>query len=148
MQVKEIMSKPVVVVHENDSLEDVARTILENKIGGVPVIDSLGKVIGIITESDFGAKEKSIPFSTFHSAQVLGQWLSGSQIERIYEAARDRRAKEIMSQPVIVLSETDPVEKAAELLLKHDVTRLPVVRDGEPIGMLARRDLLKLMLKP
>ncbi len=146
MQVIEIMSQPVIVVNENDSLETVARTLLKNNIGGVPVVGSEGGVTGIITESDFGAKERSIPFSTFRSAKVLDQWLSGNEIERIYDAARNRPAKEIMSRSVKVISESDPVETAAKLLLKHDITRLPVVRDGLPVGMITRRDLLRLMV--
>lgn len=146
MQVKEIMSRPVIVVSEDDTLEDVARTLLDNNIGGVPVVDSAGLITGIITESDFGAKEKSVPFSTFRSAQVLGQWLSGNQIDKIYEAARKRQARDIMSKQVKVVSESDPIEKAAELLLKYDITRLPVVRGGQPVGLVARRDLLKVML--
>lgn len=146
MQVKEIMSQPVIAVKEDNSLEEVARTMLENNIGGVPVVNSAGQISGIITESDFGAKEKSVPFSTFRAAQVLNHWLSGSQIEKIYDAARSRRAREIMTPRVVVLSETDPVEKAAELLLEYDISRLPVVRGNKPIGILARRDLLKLMV--
>lgn len=147
MKVKEIMSQPVITVREDDSLEEVARVILENNFGGVPVVDSSGGITGIITESDFGAKEKSIPFSTFRSTQILGEWLSGNEIENIYEAARSRRAKEIMTSPVMVVSENDPVEKAAELLVKYDVNRLPVVRGRLPVGIVARRDLLRMMVK-
>ncbi len=146
MQVKEIMSHPVVTVAEDDSLEEVARTLLENNIGGVPVVNSAGMISGIITESDFGAKERSVPFSTYRSAQVLGHWLSGNRLEKIYDAGRDRRAREIMTPRAIVLAETDPVEKAAELLLKNDINRLPVVRGSVPVGIVARRDLLKVMI--
>ncbi|MFN6963241.1 MAG: CBS domain-containing protein [Pyrinomonadaceae bacterium] len=147
MQVKDIMSQPAIVVSEDDTLEQVARTLLENKIGGVPVVDSAGSITGIVTESDFGAKEKSVPFSTFRSANVLGQWLSGHQLDEIYEAARKRQAREIMSKQVKVVSETDPIERAAELLLKYDINRLPVVRGGRPVGMIARRDLVRLMVQ-
>ncbi len=147
MKVNSIMSQPVIVVGKDDSLEQVARTMLENNIGGVPVVDASGAIVGMITESDFGAKSKSIPFSTFRSEQVLGQWLSGSQLAQIYDAARDRQARDIMSRNVRTLTEDDTIETAAALLLKHDITRLPVVRDGRPVGILARRDLLKLMLE-
>jgi CBS domain-containing protein len=140
------MSQPAITVGEDTSLEQVARTILENDVGGVPVVDSEGQMTGIITVSDFAAKEKSVPFSTFHAPQILGQWLSENEIENIYQAARQRRADEIMTRNVAVLSESDTVEEAAKMLLVHDVNRLPVVRDGKPIGMIARRDLLRLMV--
>ncbi len=147
LQVSEIMSQPVIVADENDSLETVARALLENNIGGVPVVDSAGGVMGIITESDFGAKERSIPFSTFRSAKVLNRWLSGNQIEQIYQAARNWPAKEIMSHPVKVLSEADPVERAAELFLKYDINRIPVVRGRKLVRIVARCDLLRLMVE-
>lgn len=147
MQVKDLMSQPVITVQEDASLEQVARTILENDVGGVPVVNSEGQITGIITESDFSAKEQSVPFSTFSAPQILGQWLSQNEIENIYQAARNRRADEIMTRNVAVLSETDSVEKAAKMLLMHDVNRLPVVRDGKPIGIIARRDLLRLMVQ-
>lgn len=141
------MSQPVITVREDTSLEQVARTILENHVGGVPVVDSDGEIIGIITETDFSAKEQSVPFSTFTAPQVLGQWLSQNEIENIYQASRYRRADEIMTRHVAVLSESDSVEKAAKMLLTHDVNRLPVVRDGKPVGIIARRDLLRLMVQ-
>jgi CBS domain-containing protein len=147
MKVKDLMSQPVITVHENASLDQVARTILENNVGGVPVVNSEGEITGIITESDFSAKEKSVPFSTFRAPQLLGQWISKNAIENIYQAARNRRADEIMTRKVAVLSEDDPIEKAAKMLLVHDVNRLPVIRDGKPVGIIARRDLLRLMLQ-
>ena len=147
MQVKDLMSHPAITVQENTSLEEVARTMLDNDVGGVPVVNSDGELTGIITESDFSAKEKSVPFSTFSAPQILGQWISKNEIENIYHAARNRRADEIMTRRVAVISESDSVEKAAKLLLMHDVNRLPVVRDGKPVGIVARRDLLRLMFQ-
>lgn len=104
------------------------------------------KLVGIITESDFTAKEKGLPFSTFRAPAVLGEWLSDSGIERIYQAARSRKAKEIMSRAVVTVSEDDAVEKAVELMMQHDINRIPVVRDGVVVGIVARHDVLRLML--
>ena len=147
MQVKDLMSQPVITVQEDASLEQVARTILENNVGGVPVVNAEGEITGIITESDFAAKEKSVPFSTFSAPQLLGEWISTDEIENIYQAARHRRAEEIMTRKVAVVLESDSVEKAAKMLLKHDVNRLPGVRDCIPVGIIARRDLLRLMVE-
>jgi CBS domain-containing protein len=54
-------------------------------------------------------------------------------------------AKEIMSHHVITVTEDQGAEEAIELLLKYDVNRLPVVRDGAPVGIVSRHDLLRLM---
>jgi CBS domain-containing protein len=146
MQVSEIMSQPVITAREETSLEDIARLILENNIGGVPVVRADGSISGFITESDFAAKEEPIPFSTFRAPQVLGNWLSKQGIERIYESARNRRAVEIMSVPVVTLPEDAGIEAAVELMLEHDINRIPIVRDGKPVGIIARHDLLRLIV--
>lgn len=147
MKVKEMMKQPVITVSAETSLEETARLMLEHNIGGVPVVGDQGRLIGIVTESDFAAKEKGLPFSTFRAPLVLGQWLSDYDIERVYRSARDRKASEIMSRNVVTVTEDDSVEEALRRLLRHDINRLPVVRDGAPVGIVARHDLLRLMLK-
>lgn len=147
MKIEDFMSQPVTVVSEDTTLEEIARTMLDQNIGCVPVVNARGKISGIITESDFAAKEKGIPFSTFRAPQLFGQWVDKGTVERIYERARTMTAKEIMSHPAITVTEDQPVEAALELLLKHDVNRLPVVRDGVPVGIVSRHDLLRLMVR-
>jgi CBS domain-containing protein len=145
MKVKEIMAQPVITVNENTSLAEVASTILQHRIGGVPVVNAQGALCGIITESDFAAKEKGIPFSTFRMPQLFGQWLDQSGVERLYAAACTKIAADIMRAQVITVTEEASIEEVLALMLRHDVNRIPVVRDSVPVGIVARFDLLKLM---
>ncbi|HSE97069.1 MAG TPA: CBS domain-containing protein [Blastocatellia bacterium] len=145
MKVKDLMVEPVIVVSESASLEEAARTMLEKCIGCLPVVDERGEISGIITESDFTAKEKGIPFSTFRAPQLFGQWMDEEGIERIYSAARKMTAREIMRRNVVTVSEDDSVAAVLDRMLRHNITRIPVVRDKTPVGMVARHDLLKLM---
>jgi CBS domain-containing protein len=148
MKVAEIMSQPVVTIRENASLEDAARLMLDKNIGCLPVVDESGKLRGIVTESNFTAKEKGVPFSTFRAPQLLGQWMSDKNVEQIYDAARRIAIKEIMTAPVIFLQEDDRINKAVELMLKHNINRLPVLRGDVPVGIVARHDLLRLLCLP
>lgn len=144
MKVKEIMATPVVTTGEDTSLQNVAQIMLENRIGGVPVINASGELVGIVTESDFTAKEKAVPFSLFRAPQLFGAWL-GDNAEELYAAARQTPVREIMSTSVVTVTENDPIEKVLELILKYDVNRIPVVKDRKPVGIVARRDLLRVM---
>ena len=56
-------------------------------------------------------------------------------------------ARPIMSPQVITVTEVQSAEDAVRLLLRHNIHRLPVVRDGVPVGMVTRHDLLRLMLR-
>jgi CBS domain-containing protein len=145
MKVKEIMVQPVTVIGEDTALAEIARLLLEQRIGCVPVVDAQGRLKGIITESDFTAKERGVPFSTFRAPQLFGQWVTPRGIEKIYDAARALTAREIMSAPVITVTEDDAVETVVTLMLRHDINRIPVARDGVPVGIVARHDLLRLM---
>lgn len=147
MRVKDFMSKPVMVVREDTTLEEIARMMLDNNIGCVPVVDTTGKISGVITESDFAAKDKGLPFSTFRAPQLLGRWMSQEGVERIYDAARSMTAKEIMNRRVATVTEDQSAQDVVELMLKFDVNRIPVVREGVPVGMVSRHDLLRLMVR-
>ena len=147
MKVREVMSTPVVVVQEEATLEEVARTMLDHHIGCAPVVNRQGVLVGVITESDFAAKEKGFPFSTFRAPQLLGQWISSDNVERIYEAARQLQAKEIMQPQVITVTEDQTMNDAVVLMFEHDINRIPVVREGVPVGIVSRHDLLRLLIQ-
>ncbi|MGA1368979.1 MAG: CBS domain-containing protein [Blastocatellia bacterium] len=147
MKVREVMSTPVVVVQEEATLEEVARTMLDHHIGCAPVVNRKGLLVGVITESDFAAKEKGFPFSTFRAPQLLGQWISSDNVERIYEAARQLQAKEIMQPQVITVTEDQTMNDAVVLMFEHDINRIPVIRDGVPVGIVSRHDLLRLLIQ-
>ncbi len=146
MKVSEIMVQPVATAHEGDTLEEVARTMLEQRIGCLPVVNDRGELTGIITESDFTAKERGVPFSLIRAPQVFGQWLGKEGAEEIYQAARKLTAHEVMNPRPITVPEDATLEDVLEKMLQHDINRLPVVRGKQPVGIIARHDLLKLML--
>lgn len=139
------MTRPLVTAKRETALYDIARLMLTHNIGCVPIVDEQGQLCGIVTASDFSAKEHGIPFSTLRLPQVFGQWMPREGIERIYEAAKTMTVKEIMTADVLTLQEEDSVEHALTLMLENNFHRLPVLRDGTPVGIITRHDLLKLM---
>ena len=146
MKVGEIMTRPVITVREDTPLEEVAETMLEHRIGGVPVVSELGETVGIITESDFAAKEKCLPFSLFRAPQLFGKWMGPGDAEQLYGEARRLPAREVMTRGVVTVDEGSSVEEVLELMLRHDVNRIPVVGAGKaPVGIVARHDLLRVM---
>jgi CBS domain-containing protein len=141
------MTQPAVTAREDATLEEVARVMLARRIGGVPVVDARGRLRGIITEADFAGREEQYPFSTFRWLEVFGRSPEAEGIEAIYRQARARHASEIMTADVVTVSENDPVEQVLIQMVEHGVHLLPIVRDGVPVGIVARHDLLRLMLR-
>jgi CBS domain-containing protein len=146
MKAREIMTHPVRTVREDCTLEEAARTMLASKIGCLPVTDAAGRLAGILTESDFAAKEKGIPFSLYRFPQVFGDWMPREGVEEMYAAARSRRVGEFMSRNVASVDAADDLETVIGRMLKTGYHRLPVVADGIVVGIIARHDLLRLMV--
>ena len=135
MKIEDFMSQPVTVVSEDTTLEEIARTLLDQHIGCAPVVDARGRISGIITESDFAAKEKGVPFSTFRAPQLFGQWMGKEGVEELYRTAQTMPAQTIMTRRVVTVTEDEPVEAVIQKMLSHDINRIPVVRQGVPVGI-------------
>ena len=146
VKVRDVMRQPVHSVTTDATLEKVARIMLDECVGGVPVLDEAGRLAGIITRSDFEIKEQALPFSAYRAPQLFGRWLTKAGLEAIYEAGRRIRARDVMSAPVVTATEDEPLSVVVERMLENDVNRIPVVRGGVPVGMISRLTLLELML--
>ena len=147
MKVSEIMTTPVLTIEEDRTLEEVAQKMLNNKVGGLPVVDGDGKIVGMVTESDFSAKEHAIPFSRQYAPQLFGEWMSKEGVEKAYEAARKNTIDTIMSYPVATLDKDSNVADAIKLMLDKRIHRVVIAEDDKPIGIVSRSDLLKLVIR-
>lgn len=141
------MTHPARVVHEDCTLAEAAELMLTHGIGCLPVTDGQGKMIGLVTESDFSAKDKGIPFSMYRHPQLLGQWMPKEHVERVYAHSRTKPVRDIMTHDVVAVTETASVESVIRAMLRTGYHRIPVHRSGVPVGLITRRDLLKLMLE-
>jgi len=121
--------------------------MLYNNIGGVPVVGDDGKLIGIVTETDFSAKEHAIPFSRVYAPQLFGEWMSKEGVDKAYEAASKITVDKIMSAPVVTVGKEDTVAEAVRRMLECHVHRVVVSEDGMPVGIVSRHDLLKLVVR-
>jgi nucleotide-binding universal stress UspA family protein/predicted transcriptional regulator len=147
--VGELMTTPAVVAPEEAGIDEIARRMLEHEIGAVPIVSQDGKLVGIVSESDFSGRE--VVFATSRHGheirlpKVLGELLTRADaLEGLYERAQRLPARTVMSRPVHVATEDEPVQQALTRMLHHQIDHMPVVRAGVPVGMLARFDLIRL----
>lgn len=141
-----IMTKPVHTVTEDCSLEEAAHLMLRRGIGCLPVTDADGKLTGILTESDFAAKEKGVPFSLYRFPQVFGDWMPERGVEAMYTAARKYKVGRFMSRAIAKVQADDSLETVLKTMLRTRFHRLPVVSGDVPVGIITRHDLLRLMV--
>lgn len=146
LRVRDIMTHPVVTVLEDATLQDVALAMLENRIGSIPVVDQDGRLIGMLTETDFGIGQVGIPFTDVAEGSRSGDQVPLEGIEHIFEMVRTVRARELMSFSFVTVSEQETVSAVIGRMREHGITHIPVVREGIPVGIISRHDLLKLLV--
>ncbi len=140
MRAHEIMSRHVVTIGADAPAMDAVKTMLSHHISGLPVVDSGGKLIGILSEADF------IRRAEIGTEKRRGRWLSllaGADRTAVdFTRQHGRTVGQIMTPDPITIDEDMPVEQIVRLMETRNVKRFPVMRGDEIAGMVTRADFL------
>jgi CBS domain-containing protein len=140
MQVKDIMTRNVISVEANEPVLKAARLMLQNRISGLPVIDATGKLVGIVTEGDF--LRRSEIGTERHRPKWLEFLVGPGRMAAEYVRASGRKVDEIMTPDPLSITEDDSLEMVVDLMERHRVKRLPVLRGGQMVGIVSRANLM------
>jgi CBS domain-containing protein len=148
MQVREIMSSPAITVSPTTEIREVAHTMREHVISGVPVVDVDGTLLGLITELDLIAR--NAPVHEPHYLAVLSALIPVSieeyrQYKEQLRQALAISAADLMNDQVETISPDAPIDEALQSMLNPEITMLPVVEDNRLVGVLTRTDLVRLI---
>jgi CBS domain-containing protein len=148
MDAAEIMTRFVVTVSPNATMNEIAKTLAEHAISGVPVCEADGTLVGIITEGDLvrplmRSRERRRDWWLRQLAE--GTDLAPEFLNYVKGAGGS--ARELMRPDVITATETTQVGDLAELMMTHDIKRVPIVRDGKLTGIVTRADLVKTLAR-
>ena len=125
MLAKDIMTREVIAVNKNDSLEEVARILLKEKISGVPVVDADRHVIGIVTEKDLivKASELKMPFyvTLFDSIIFLENPIRFNNNLKKFTASQ---VNDAMTSRVIMVEEDTEVSRIVEIMQEKQGIRI------------------------
>jgi CBS domain-containing protein len=128
-------------IDKNMPYKQVARLLAENDLSAVPVLSGGGRVLGMVSEADVLRREERA-FSRLSAGLPR-------RTHREREQAGALTAAGLMTSPAITIHPDAPLGAAARLMNAHHVTRLPVVSpSGKLIGVVSRRDLLRVFLRP
>ncbi|TCL69678.1 CBS domain-containing protein [Rhizobium sp. BK251] len=141
MLVKDIMSPSPITVTASSSVADAAGLMLEHGISGLPVVNANGALAGIVSESDFLRRAE---LDTERERSWLRDWLtSPGRMADEYVRTHGRRVEDVMSAPAVAIPPGATVSDAVHLMERYDIKRLPVVADGQIIGIISRSDLVR-----
>jgi CBS domain-containing protein len=143
----EIMTPtPLVVVHLHDRLPKVAAALWEHHVSAAPVVDAAGNLLGIISERDL-IKQLGVEQEKRRAAWLErlseGEGLAEDYLE--YLKTENHTAADVMRKDVVTAKEDTLVGEIVELFAKHGIKRVPVLRDGKLVGIVARSDIIRAM---
>jgi len=145
IKVVDVMTKDVIAVRADTPLQEIARLLKERRIGGVPVIDGEGEVIGIVSDCDLFLKQKRVRRLGIHAPAIFGQFIEPEDIAEIYERARRLTAADVMTKAAVTVEPQDQVGQVAERMMRDNLRRVPVTRDGKLVGIISRSDIIHLL---
>lgn len=143
MNSNEFMTSNVVTCLQTKTIKEAAQLMLENRFSTLPIVDDTGKLVGIITESDFVSKEKSVPHALASIKQLFGQEFYFKDIESIYDQTKDKSVSEVMSKNLVTVNTDTNLSSIVHLMMSKSIKRLPVLENGKLAGIITRKDLIK-----
>lgn len=144
MQAKDVMSRNLVTIAADATVLQAARLMLQHHISGLPVVDASGNLVGILSEGDFLRRRET---GTQRRRSRWLEFLMGpGKIASEYTHSHGMRVSEVMTENVRTISEDTELEEIVELMERHRIKRVPVVRDGKLTGIVTRSNLMHAMV--
>ena len=144
MKVHDLMTPNPIRIAPETAVAEIARTLIEHRINGVPVTDTGGRLLGIVTEGDLAhraADERLEPRESVWKESFYRSVFHRRTPEP--DKAEGRTAEQVMTREVLTVAPDSNVTVAARLLVDHNIKSLPVIENERLVGMISRFDLLK-----
>lgn len=153
MRALDVATRPVITVRAETPVRDVARTLTEHDVRGVPVVDDDEKVVGFVSESDILEELKTqydaidtvyLP-TPFDFLEIpLRSVLETEELRNMFDTAAAIDAGSIMRRRVVTIRQDASLEEAASLMHRKKIGHLPVVDDdGKLVGIMSRHDVVR-----
>jgi len=155
MHVSSVMTKKIISVKSTDSLQSVVAKLAKHDISSVPVLDSSGRLVGLVTEGDtikaIDAYAPKIHFDTDTSFSLVLAVLKGktfSTIKNDVVGSGKIKVGHFMKRTPHTIGPDEDIYDAARAMNRYKVKMLPVVgKNRKVLGVIARADVIKALAK-
>lgn len=124
LKARDVMSTKVTAATRRAIGRDLALQMMSGLYSGLPVVERGGEVIGVVTELD-----------------LLRAVLEGKDLQSV-------KAEDVMGLPALCINEDASIEEVIKQMIEQNIIRLPVVREGKLVGVIARADILRHLVEP
>lgn len=142
MKARDVMVSPVITVGKNSTVRDLAKLLLANHISAVPVVDSGGKLVGIVSEADLMHRAEA------GTERPTSWWLSlisgESAVAAEYVQGHATMVKDVMITDVQTAQPDTPLVEIADMFEEKHIKRVPIVNAaGELVGIVSRANIIQ-----
>ena len=144
---REIMTDRVITVTPETRVSELARILATENIGGAPVVDGEGRLLGVVTESDLIDQTKKVHIPTV--VAILDSLIFLERPDRMEKDIRKIAGTvvgDIYTPNPVTVSEETPLDEIATIMAKRHVHTLPVMRGGELVGVIGKGDIIRTLI--
>lgn len=153
LKAKDVMTTQVVSVREDITVGELAEVLLDHQISGVPVTDEHGNLAGVVSVRDL------VRHSSANGALAAPQgdpeffvrgWeerYDPDELRKLQVRTPGLPVREVMTPAVFTVSEEEPIDDVAQMLVQGHIHRVLVTRDGGVVGIISSLDLLRAYLE-
>lgn len=145
--VADVMSRDPIVVQPETPLKEAIQILAQRRIGGLPVVNQSGELIGVLSESDLMWQETgATPPAYIMLLDSVIYLENPARYEQELHKALGQTVGEVMTKDAIAVKPDKLLKEAAQLMHDRNIRRLPVTdATGKVIGMLTRGDIVRFM---
>lgn len=141
MKAGDIMTAHPVTVRPQTSVMEAVQLMLQKQFSGLPVVDDQGTIVGIVTEGDL--LRRSETGTQRRRPRWIEFFIGPGRLASEYAHASGRKIEQVMTRTVLTIDEDTPLDEIVNIMERHRIKRLPVVRDGRVVGIVSRANLLR-----
>ncbi|HEX8011056.1 MAG TPA: CBS domain-containing protein [Casimicrobiaceae bacterium] len=140
MKAKDVMTHCLVSVAPEAPIQDAISRMISHQVSGMPVIDAHGQLVGMVTEGDFLRRVET------RTEAPRRRWLElllgpGADAAE-YARSHGHTVRDVMSPNVVTVGKQAPLAEVVGLMEEHAIKRIPVLEDGQVVGIVTRADLM------
>ena len=144
----DVMTRDVITVIKETTIRELAELFARHRISSAPVVDDNGNMIGIVTETDLIEQDKSLHIPTVIS---LFDWViyleSDKKFEKELKKMTGQTVGDIFTPEAETVAPSTPISEVADIMSPRKIHAIPVVEDHRVVGIVARIDLIRTMIR-
>ena len=144
MQAQDVMVSGVISVGPDIPVRIAANAMVVNCVSALPVIDIYTKLVGIVSEGDL---IRRVEIGTERRRSGDETLTSSDSPAKDFVKSHAKRVSDVMTREVITAQPETPLREIANLMEKHSIKRVPIVRDELVVGIVSRANLLQVLAR-